>query len=97
MFEISSISGEHWNGKLLGYKYFFAKERKLTPEQRLAFNLEDIELYMTKTERPVYSVTKELFSNLDVYTKYIFYFGGFTAVGMGHLTRAECTTKESRK
>ena len=68
----------------------------LTSEQRLSFKAEDINLYTTRTK---YNATlpQELFSNLDVYTKYIFYFGGFTTVGMGHMTRAECTTKESRK
>ena len=95
-FHVSGIPNENWNGRLLGYHFFYAEEFRLPKEKRLSFNVSDGKYYKNMTINSL-DIAKQVFKGLNVYTKYIFYMGGFTGVGMGQLTRIECTTDEGRK
>ena len=95
-FNASDIPDENWNGMPVGYHFFYAEEFSLSKEKRHSFNISDRHFYMNMTIKNL-DIAKQVFTGLNVYTKYIFYIGGFTSVGMGPLTRKECTTDEGRK
>lgn len=95
-FSIKSLPLIKWNGIPRGYISYYAEAETLSPEQRLAFNASEIQLYeQSNSTNP--KATTMSFQDLKQVSSYIFYFGYLTTAGSGPLARIECTTNEDSK
>ena len=87
------IPDANWQGTKRGYHYFFGPLLNLTDSLKTEFNESQKHFFQLKTstdyEQRLFNI-----SQLEAFTQYIFYVGGYTNGGLGPVARIECFTLE---